>query len=50
MRYLNGSESVGLMYGKQEEHENVVVGFVDSNYAADVDGRRSLKGYIFKVL
>ena len=45
-RYLRGSTDVCLQFGRTRDE---VVGFVDSDYAGDLDKRRSLTGYIFSV-
>ena len=46
LRYLCGSTDVCLQFGKSRDG---VVGYVDSDYAGDLDKRRSLSGYIFCV-
>ena len=40
MRYLNGTKDVGLNFGTSEDR-NGIRGFVDSDYAGDIDSRRS---------
>lgn len=44
-RYLKGTSDVGLIYGS-EAHCSVT-GYSDSNYAQNVDNRRSMIGYAF---
>ncbi|KAJ4703293.1 Retrovirus-related Pol polyprotein from transposon TNT 1-94 [Melia azedarach] len=44
-RYLKGTFDVGLIYGG--DTQCLVTGFSDSDYAGDVDSRRSMTGYIF---
>lgn len=47
MRYLNGTKDLKLRYtkgGRSELH-----GFCDSDYASDVDERRSCSGFVFKM-
>ena len=44
-RYLKGTTDIGLIYGG--DADCLVAGYSDSDYAADVDGRRSMTGYIF---
>ena len=44
MRYLRGSSSVCFQFGRTRDG---VVGYADSDYARDLDKRRSLKGYLF---
>jgi hypothetical protein len=46
-RYLRGTADVGLIYGGKGE--SFVAGYSDSDYAADLDTRRSLTGYVFTV-
>lgn len=46
-RYLKGTADVGLIYGGKEDC--LMVGYSDSDYAADLDSRRSLTGYVFVV-
>ncbi|XP_020249213.1 uncharacterized protein LOC109826599 [Asparagus officinalis] len=43
LRYVKGTISYGLVYGKGHEVEELV-GFTDSNVAGDVDDRRSTSG------
>ena len=45
-RYLRGSSSACLCFGKSRDG---LVGYVDSDYAGDLDKRRSLSGYVFTV-
>lgn len=47
MRYINGTLGYGLVYGRSKERSDGLLGFVDSNYARDLDKRRSLTGYMF---
>ena len=44
LRYLVGTMDACLEYGKGNEK---LAGFVDSDYAGDLDKRRSLTGYVF---
>ncbi|GKB97749.1 transposable element [Tanacetum coccineum] len=46
-RYLKGTSDVGLIYGGDREY--LVAGYSDSDYAADLDARRSLTGYVFTI-
>ena len=46
MRYLRGSSSVCLHFGRTRD---AVVGYVDSDYAGNLDKRRSLIGYVFTI-
>lgn len=47
LRYLKGTASKGLIYSKSNQNGKNITGYVDSDYAADLDKRRSLTGYIF---
>ena len=44
--YLQGTSDVCLEFGKNRD---TLVGYVNSDYAADLDKRRSLAGYVFCV-
>ena len=44
-RYLRGTYDVGLIYGG--DTRCLVTGYSDSDYAGDVDTRRSMTGYVF---
>ena len=46
LRYLKGTVYKGLVYGGKTCK---VSGFVDSDYARDLDRRRSTIGYVFKL-
>ena len=43
-RYLRGTSNACLKFGKTDEG---LAGYVDSDFAADLDKRRSLTGYVF---
>ena len=45
-RYLRGTSNACLKFGKTGEG---LAGYVDSDFAADLDKRRSLTGYVFTV-
>ncbi|KAM1105537.1 hypothetical protein ACFX13_002546 [Malus domestica] len=48
LRYLHGTRDVGLCFQRSDSSfENFVVGYVDSDYAGDLDKRRSTTGYLF---
>ncbi|XP_047308518.1 secreted RxLR effector protein 161-like [Impatiens glandulifera] len=44
-RYLRGTFDVGLIYGG--DTQCLITGYSDSDYAGDVDSRRSMTGYVF---
>ncbi|XP_047334054.1 secreted RxLR effector protein 161-like [Impatiens glandulifera] len=44
-RYLRGTSDIGLSYGG--DSQCLVSGYSDSDYAGDVDSRRSMTGYVF---
>ena len=44
-RYLRGTSDIGLSYGG--DSQCLVSGYLDSDYAGDVDSRRSMTGYVF---
>jgi hypothetical protein len=46
LRYLKGTKELGIMFERQHGETNIV-GFVDSDYAGDLDKRRSTTGYVF---
>ncbi len=45
LRYIAGTVDVGLKFEKSED--SLVTGYVDSDYAGDLDKRRSTTGYVF---
>jgi ATP-binding cassette subfamily B (MDR/TAP) protein 1 len=45
-RYLRGTSKSRFKFGRTRKG---LVGYVDSDYAADLDKRRSLTGYVFTV-
>ncbi|KAH9752684.1 hypothetical protein KPL71_014795 [Citrus sinensis] len=47
LRYLKGITRYGLLYGGERANYNLVEGSVDSDYAGDLDNRRSLTGFLF---
>ncbi|KAH9670747.1 hypothetical protein KPL70_017094 [Citrus sinensis] len=47
LRYLRGTSGHGLIYGGQRRDDSLIVGYVDADYAGDLDRRRSLTGYLF---
>ncbi|MCH88235.1 hypothetical protein A2U01_0009118, partial [Trifolium medium] len=47
LRYLKGTVSHGLWYERRKGSE--LVGWSDSDYAGDIDDRRSTSGYVFMI-
>lgn len=48
LRYLHGTRDVTLCFQhSNSSFEDFVVGYVDSDYAGDLDKRRSTTGYLF---
>jgi len=43
LRYLRGTSRLGVIYGGNE----ALKGYVDADWAGDIDGRRSTTGFIF---
>ena len=51
LRYLRGTAKVGLLFqGLEEGKPKVLQGYVDADYAGDLDQRRSITGYVFMVV
>ncbi|MCI49277.1 aspartyl-tRNA synthetase [Trifolium medium] len=47
MRYLNGSLKVGLKYQQIDPGRDALEGYVDAEYAGNIDTRKSLSGFVF---
>ena len=47
MRYLRGTSDYGIMYTK--DHESVLTGHCDADWAGDVSDRKSTSGYVFSL-
>jgi Reverse transcriptase (RNA-dependent DNA polymerase) len=49
LRYLAGTKEYGLIYGCKTSDSNSakLIGYTDSNFAADTDNRRSTSGFLF---
>ena len=47
LRYLQGTVDVGLKFERNKTSSQHLVGYVDSDYAGDLDKRRSTTGYVF---
>jgi hypothetical protein len=46
LKYLSGTYTDGIYYGKDSQRLNKLWGWVDADFAADLDTRRSHTGYI----
>lgn len=49
-RYLKGTRSHGLLYKGVESIKYPLEGYVDANYAVDLDKKKSSTGYVFLAL
>ncbi|XP_073152137.1 secreted RxLR effector protein 161-like [Henckelia pumila] len=49
LRYLKGTTKLKLKYSKSNTNMCEVIGYCDSDYASDLDKRRSISGYVFTV-
>jgi len=47
LRYLNGSLKGNLKYTRAAQDEDALEGYVDADYADNVDTRKSLSGFVF---
>ena len=47
LRYIYGTVDVGLKFERNKADGNHLVGYVDSDFAGDLDKRRSTTGYVF---
>ena len=47
LRYIQGTVDVGLKFERDQTVDKHIVGYVDSDYAGDLDKRRSTTGYVF---
>lgn len=45
LRYLQGTKDFEIFYGKGEKAD--LIGFTDSDYVGDQDGKKSTSGYVF---
>ena len=48
LRFLAGTKDIGLIFGTKPP-EARLIGYTDSNFAADEDNRRSTSGFLFKL-
>ena len=47
LRYIKGTIDVGLVFEMDSTGKQDCIGYVDSDYAGDLDKRRSTTGYVF---
>ncbi|KAM1671634.1 hypothetical protein ACFXTN_036619 [Malus domestica] len=50
LRYILGTVDVGLLFQQDKVTGKCVVGYVDSDYAGDLDKRRSTTGFVFTIV
>jgi transposase InsO family protein len=48
LRYIKGSLTMKLVYERHERSENII-GYADADWANDIEDRKSITGYVFKV-
>jgi hypothetical protein len=49
IRYMKGTIDQGILYRKSSNCEMQLKGWTDSDYAGDLDDRKSTSGYVFKL-
>ena len=50
LRYIKGSSNVGIVYKRfKRDCEESLIGFCDSDYASNLDSRKSQSGYVFRM-
>ena len=47
LRYLKGTAGLGIVYGRVDKSSDQIQGYVDSDFAGDLDKRRSITGYVY---
>lgn len=47
LRYVKGTVDLRIFYKKGED--GILLGYTDSDYAGDLDDRKSTSGYVFKL-
>ena len=47
MRYLKGTLEVSLVYSGEDKNRHTLIGYVNADFAGDLDKRRSQTGYLF---
>ncbi|CAM8926987.1 unnamed protein product [Rhodiola kirilowii] len=49
LRYVKGSMGNGLMFGKANANNDIIMGFVDSDFAGSLHTRKSQTEYVFTI-
>ena len=49
LRYLQGTASLGITFRASGNRKVTLSGYADSNWAGDIDNRRSTTGYVFLI-
>ncbi|KAH9779278.1 hypothetical protein KPL71_007667 [Citrus sinensis] len=47
LRYLSGSSDFGILFSRDNNVTSKVIGYVDSDFAGDLDKRRSTTGFVY---
>lgn len=47
LRYIRGSSNLGLVFKHSKDKDDFITGFVDADFASNLDTRKSMKGYVF---
>ncbi|KAK9080130.1 hypothetical protein SSX86_001805 [Deinandra increscens subsp. villosa] len=47
LRYLAGTQAAGIWFGRTSDKSETIQGYVDSDFAKDLDKYRSVTGYVF---
>ena len=47
LRYLKDNANIGLLFDRKGGATSSVIGYVDSDYAGDLDNRKFLSAYVF---
>lgn len=49
MRYFKGSSNHALIYDKAKQDDKIIVGYIDSDFAGDLNGKMSISSYLILV-
>ncbi|KAH9647382.1 hypothetical protein KPL70_025173 [Citrus sinensis] len=47
LRYLKGTTGLGIVYGRVDKSSDQIQGYVDSDFASDLDKKRSITSYVY---